>query len=109
MHEIRHALDFFDHPELAYFATRSRTPGAGIAHFVFEARGYFESHGLRGALNPRAVLRSVEAYTINNVPQFRHHLFYRDLAMGVSVLGLGSGLYLGGAYDESTYSPLFEE
>jgi len=110
-HETRHALDFLDHPEFAYYATSSRAPGAGLAHFVFEARGYLQSPGLRALVDPRipGPMASVRSYALGGVPQMRHQLVYRDLLIGGSIIGYGSGLYFGGAYDSSTYVLLFED
>ncbi len=110
-HEIRHALDFLYHPQFAYYATKSKAPGAGLAHYVFEARGYLQSHGVRALVDPRipGPMASVRSFTINRVPQMRHRLVYRDLLIVGSIIGYGSGLYFGGAYNSSTYVPWFED
>jgi hypothetical protein len=110
-HEIRHALDFLYLPQFAYYATKSKAPGAGLAHYVFEARGYLQSHGFRALVDPRipGPMASVRSFTINHVPQMRHMLVYRDLLIVGSIIGYGSGLYFGGAYNSSTYVPLFED
>jgi len=86
LHELQHFLDATQHPQLYYFARASNAPGAGLAHFVFETRGYLQSHGLKALFNPSLAMASVRHAG-------RAHLVYRDLA-GLAGLGaLGAFSY----------------
>ncbi|SFH34158.1 DUF6531 domain-containing protein [Pedobacter insulae] len=49
-HEMQHAADFVNYPQLAYLANYSRLPGRGLAAFLMETRGYYAEFGLRGLL-----------------------------------------------------------
>jgi hypothetical protein len=86
LHELQHFLDATQHPQLYYFARASNAPGAGLAHFVFETRGYLQSHGLQALFNPSLAMASVRHAG-------RAHLVYRDLAGLAGLGGLGGFVY----------------
>ena len=86
MHELQHFLDATQHPQYYYFARASNAPGAGLAHFVFETRGYLQSHGLQALFNPSLAMASVRHAG-------RAHLVYRDLAGLAGLGGLGGFVY----------------
>ena len=86
LHELQHFLDATQHPQLYYFARASNAPGAGLAHFVFETRGYLQSHGLQALFNPSLAMASVRHAG-------RAHLVYRDLAELAGLGGLGGFVY----------------
>ena len=86
LHELQHFLDATQHPQLYYFARASNAPGAGLAHFVFETRGYLQSHGLQALFNPSLAMASVRHAG-------RAHLVYRDLAGLAGLGGLGGFAY----------------
>ena len=82
-HELKHFTDVDAHPGLYYFARRSTAPGSGLAHFVYETRGYLQSHGLRALFDPSLAMASVQHAG-------RAHLVYRDLIGlgGLATIGL---------------------
>jgi hypothetical protein len=72
---------------LYYFARVSKAPGSGLAHYVYETRGYLQSHGLNALFRPALVMASV-----NHAG--RGGLVYRDL-IGVGLIGGGLTAYWG--------------
>ena len=87
-HELQHVDDILNHPELYYFARISKAPGAGIAHFIYEARGYIQSSGL---LNPNYAMASIQSAG-------RAPLVYRDIGIVAGLVGVAiwSFWYSGG-------------
>lgn len=57
-HEMQHAADMINYPQLSYLANYSRLPGRGIGAFLMETRGYYAEFGLRG-LSPSYAWRSL--------------------------------------------------
>jgi hypothetical protein len=87
LHELQHFADATGHPELYYIARVSKVPGSGLAHYVFETRGYLQSHGLSALFRPDYVMASVNQAG-------RGGLVYRDL-IGAGLLGSGIAAYWG--------------
>lgn len=79
-HELQHFADATSHPGLYYFARGSRAPGSGLAHFVYETRGYLQSHGLRALYDPSLAMASASHAG-------RANLVYRDL---IGLAGIGT-------------------
>ena len=80
LHELKHFTDSH-HEQLYYFARVSKAPGSGIAHFIYETRGYLRSHGYQVLYKPWIPMRSVAHAD-------RAYLVYRDLA-GIGIIGTG--------------------
>lgn len=87
LHELQHFADATGHSELYYFARVSKAPGSGLAHYVYETRGYLQSHGLSALFRPDCVMASVNQAG-------RGGLVYRDL-IGAGLLGSGIAAYWG--------------
>ena len=85
-HEFQHWLDATGHAQLYYYARVSNAPGAGLAHFVYETRGYLQSHGIIALLKPSLAMASVRH-------SGRAHLVYRDLAGLAGIGGFGGFVF----------------
>ena len=78
-HELDHFSVTWHYPGLRYFARTSRSPGAEIAHFLYEQRACFQELGWKAIIDPRYAMASVRGAQ-------RAGLVYRDIGL---LVGLG--------------------
>lgn len=85
-HEMRHAADMINSPQLSYLGTVSRLPGRGTTAYLMETRGYFAEFGPRGLL-PNYAWRSLKNKVLGPLTE-RHYLVGELLGItGLSAYG----------------------